>query len=343
MHVCVSPRPAATVYTRQLYEAIEAAGVHVEPMTVRRLITGADDVVHLHWPEWQLYARPYVRMVWRASLNLTALGIARARGARVVWTVHNVTPHEPTPQRFSRLYWWILTRLVDGVISPSRAGLDAVRIRFAQLAHRPSVVIPLGHMRGRHSDHGSRSCARAHLGIPTNARVVVCFGLIRPYKGVPTLVRRFRELDDRSAVLVVAGRPLSPGLRAEIEVASDGDDRIRLHLDYVPDHEVQHYLRAADLVVLPYTETSNSAAALLALSFDRPILAPAAGAFPELADHVGPRWVRLYNGVLTAATLASSLDAVAHEPPAEPHPDLAPYDWDTIGRETVEFFHSLIV
>ena len=46
-------------------------------------------------------------------------------------------------------------------------------------------------------------------------------------------------------------------------------------------------MNAADVVALPYAETFNSGAALLALSFNRPIVAPASGSFPKTAGSRG--------------------------------------------------------
>ena len=43
---------------------------------------------------------------------------------------------------------------------------------------------------------------------------------------------------------------------------------------FVPDGEVQHYLLAADAVVLPFKEILTSGSAMLALSFGRPVVAP---------------------------------------------------------------------
>ena len=130
--------------------------------------------------------------------------------------------------------------------------------------------------------------ARARLGIADDAVVATFFGHVRPYKGVAALVHTFRSSATPVRVLLVCGRPLDDEVRQDVEDAARGDERVRLRLAFIADDEVQHLLRAADLVVLPYAESSNSLVALLALSFDRPILAPAIGAFPELARTVGP-------------------------------------------------------
>ena len=104
-------------------------------------------------------------------------------------------------------------------------------------------------------------------------------------------------------------------------------------LEHVPDVDVQRYLRAADLVVLPFRDITNSASALLALSFDRPVLVPALGAMGELQAIVGTEWVRTYEGELTAEVLAEALEWAAHRSDGS-----APLDalgWAEIARRTL--------
>src|SRR5262249_23292444 len=59
-------------------------------------------------------------------------------------------------------------------------------------------------------------------------------------------------------------------------------ERVRLHLRHVRDAEVQVFLNAADLVVLPYRAVLTSGAAMLALSFGRGIVAPRVGCLADL-------------------------------------------------------------
>lgn len=342
IRVGTAPVPASTAYTALLYTAVENAGATVDDITVRKLFRRRYDVVHVHWPEWYLYRRPFVRMVARSMLMLAGLAWARRRGARLVWTAHNLLPHEHTPPRYSRWFFWAFTGLVDAVISPTESGLAPLGRRFPRLAGKPATVVPLGHLRGKYPDHGSRALAKEQLAIPGDAQVATFFGHIRPYKDVPGLVRTFRALDDATPVLLVGGRPLDEQTRAAVVEAAGDDHRVRLHLGFVDDEDVQHYLRAADIVVLPYGESSNSFVALLALSYDRPILAPAIGGFPELARAVGPAWVRLYDGDLTVGELADAIAAAEERRAHAARPDLDAFSWDVIAASTLAVYRDAV-
>jgi glycosyltransferase involved in cell wall biosynthesis len=74
-------------------------------------------------------------------------------------------------------------------------------------------------------------------------------------------------------------RQQGPFARSEL---AGGDPRVRIDPRFVPANEVQVYLNAADIAVLPYRQITTSGAALLAFSFGLPVIAPAIGAFPNL-------------------------------------------------------------
>ena len=230
----------------------------------------------------------------------------------------------------------MLTRRVDGYISLSESALAAAIDRFPTLRSKPGAVVPIGHYRGIYPNDMTVAEARAHLGIPDSCRVIAFVGQIRPYKGVAGLIQRFREVPDRDIRLVVAGRPNSAELDRSLRSAAGDDDRIILRLGFVPNDEIQLYMRSADLVALPFLEILNSASAMLALSFDRPVLVPARGSMAEVQRVVGDDWVRVYDGSLTSAELAQSLAwATRHRSAAAP---LEAFDWDTIGRLTAHAY-----
>jgi beta-1,4-mannosyltransferase len=227
---------------------------------------------------------------------------------------------------------------VDAVIHPSVAGQRAVESRYPELVQRPHAVVPLGHFRGTYPDTVSREDARAALGIPEGARVLAFVGLVRPYKNVPHLVRTVRALRGESGevILLVAGMPHSSALAAEVREAAGGDPRVRLALRHVPDEDVQRYLRAADLVVLPFKDITNSASALLALSFDRPVLVPARGAMGELQTLVGTEWVCTYDGDLTPQVLGGAVEWALQRPDGAP--SLESLGWESIARQTLAIY-----
>jgi beta-1,4-mannosyltransferase len=330
---------AKNPYTWLLYSHLVSLGVRVEEFTVARALRGGYDVFHVHWPDKALTAAPWLGMAAGAVAALLSLEAAHLHGARVVWTAHNAHPHESRHPRLERWFWAAFVRRVDAVIHPSAAGEQAVHARYPVLAARPHALVPLGHFRGSYPDTISREDARISLGIPQGSRVVAFLGLVRPYKNVPHLVRTVRALPSNAGdvVLLVGGAPLTSALADEVRAAAGGDPHVRLALEHVPDEDVQRYLRAADLVVLPFKAITNSASALLALSFDRPILVPSRGAMGELQALAGADWVRTYEGELTPDVLADALDWADQRPPGG-SPCLDALEWPLIARQTLSLY-----
>jgi glycosyltransferase involved in cell wall biosynthesis len=333
---------AKNPYTWLLYTHLAALGVRVRDFTPARALGGGYDILHVHWPEKALNARSLPARLAGAVAALAMLDAAHLHRARVIWTAHNAQPHESRHRRLEEWYWAAVVRRVDGVIHPSAAGRLAAESRFPPLAERPQAVVPMGLYIGAYPDSISREAARATFGIPDGARVIAFLGLVRPYKDVPGLIRAVRALaaEAGSVVLLVAGAPHTPEIAEEVRRAAGGDPRVHLALQHVPDDDIQRYLRAADLVVLPFRDITNSGSALLALTFDRPVLVPARGAMGELRELAGADWVRTYEGELTPEVLMGALDwAVTRTIP----PGAAPLDaleWPEIARQTLAAYRA---
>lgn len=211
---------------------------------------------------------------------------------------------------------------------------------FPELHARQSYVVPHGHYRGVYPNQTTKGEARKVLNLPPEAKVIAFVGQIRPYKNVPHLIKIFQDLPEPQALLLVAGRPNSPETEQVVRTAVRESSRVDLFLDTVPDEALQLYLNAADLVVLPYSSILNSGSALLALSFDKPVLLPEQGTFQELQATVGTDWVRTFTGELTSDKLAEALNWALFTPRAEIAP-LEPLDWEQVAQKTLEAFEII--
>lgn len=332
----------ANPYTWLLYSHVQTAGgVEVEEYRGRRLLRSRFDVLHVHWPEGHLNQPSFADAVRRSISRLGLMAWARRRGTKIIWTVHNLHAHERLHPRLERWFWRRFLRSLDGYISLTRAGAAEALARFPELGRLPGFVVPAGHYRDAYGGAMDRHVARRALGIALDARVFAFAGLIRPYKNVPELVDAFARLVDRDAILVVAGEPKTSALAAQLEAAAKRDPRVRLHLRWIPDDEITTYLAAADLVVLPYREILNSGSAVLALSFDRPVLVPARGSLSELQEQVGTEWVRTYSGALSSSELSRAMTWAVESARLE-SPDLSELEWPRIAAATLSAYRTVI-
>jgi beta-1,4-mannosyltransferase len=300
-------------YPRLLQEALAARGVETvagaaRPTWVLRCGRGVD-VAHLHWIELYVNTRGGLAQrfpplsgpiyVLRAARLLAALALLRLTGAGLVWTVHNVRPHEQRFPRLDRLVTRAVAALSSGLVVHSDFARRRLQREYPWL-RRPVWVAPHGNYVGSYPEAGrDRSELRAGLGIPDDAFVFLIFGQLRPYKRVDEAIRAFRALPGDAAHLLVAGAPFDEGVRERIQTAAGGDPQVHLRLGFVDDADVAALHVAADAAVIAYPEVFSSGALLLALSLGLPVVAPLESAAPEIASR--PALEGFEPGGLTAA------------------------------------------
>jgi glycosyltransferase involved in cell wall biosynthesis len=340
---------AANAYQRELSAALERLGVTVrgDPTRRRRLLPvteailrqGRPDLLHLHWTEPYIAAGRHVSG-WKARRMLTELRVAQAAGCRLVWTAHDLFRHDRPADPRERAFMRALASLADAVIvhcEAARAALAGELDLSAAAADRLAVV-PHGHYRGAYPDVLTRSEARDRLDLAAGDRVVAFVGWLRPYKGVAELLEAFSTLPHPEARLVVAGRALDEGYAAHLAGLAAADERIRLRPGFVPDEELQIYLRAADVVAAPFLEIFTSGSVLLAMSFGRAVIAPRRGCVSETLDEAGGL---LYDpddpgGLQGALQAAMSADLVAMG--AHNEVLVERYDWSTVAQATLHVY-----
>jgi beta-1,4-mannosyltransferase len=297
------------------------------------------EIWHVHWPDALLGIPSSAHATYKVSGMFAAMDFLRARGTKVVWTMHNFASHEARHPKLEAWFWRRFIPRVDGAISLSAAGLALALERFPRFRNIPTTVIPHGHYREQYP--ATNEDGRRRLGIPPNAKVIMFFGAVRSYKNVDVLVRAFRGVKNEGALLYILGNPNSHELAETIKTEAAKDSRVHLKFEFVDANNVSAYLGAADLIVLPYREVLNSGSALLALSCSRPVLVPDRGAMGELRSEFSDAWVRTYKGSLESSTLESALEWAS-----QPRPEVCPmpekYFWNHIGAETVRFYETVL-
>lgn len=307
-------RPTSTTnpYLIQLYAALPQQ-VQLRFFSMRSALLSRYDVLHLHWPEYLVRHRsPLGTLAKQACMALLLLRL-KLTATPVVRTLHNFAPHEDKGWRERQLLRWI-----------DRLTTRWIRINGTTPMREPATdTILHGHYRDWYA------AMRQPPRVPGR---LLHFGLLRPYKGVETLVETMAALPDPSLSLRIAGNPINPQIREVVERACAADPRISARLQYVEDEVLAQEVGEAELVVLPYRQMHNSGTLLLALSLARPVLAPWSESNAAIADEVGPGWVILYRGELDAAQLAAA-HAQARQLPADAAPDLSRRDWAAIGLQ----------
>jgi glycosyltransferase involved in cell wall biosynthesis len=294
---------------------------HVPDMLRYRAVARAADVVHFQWLALQAIDR------WLLPAGPTVL------------TAHDLLPREPRPGQA-----WAQRRLydaVDAVVVHSGYGRELL---VSELGVDPGKVRVIHHGAFRHLTVLEREVPLPAGLAAVEGPVVLFFGLLRPYKGLETLLEAWRGVS--GAELWIVGRPrmdLEP-LRAQ----ATSQSRVRFIPRFVSDAELPAFFRRADIVVLPYARTERldwSGVLATALAFGRPTVVSEIGGFGELASEGAVRLVPPGDpDALRAALVGLLADPQEREGLAWGALTAArgTYSWETAARETLALYRDLV-
>jgi glycosyltransferase involved in cell wall biosynthesis len=120
--------------------------------------------------------------------------------------------------------------------------------------------------------------------LPEN-KYLLSFGLVRKYKGLDLLIRALAssKLEHLPLKLIVAGEFYDDFNTYRKLVEELGVyDKVIMENTFIPNAEVVRYFCAADLVVQPYRDATQSGVTQVAYHFDKPMVVSNVGALPEM-------------------------------------------------------------
>jgi glycosyltransferase involved in cell wall biosynthesis len=309
--VFVSPDIAASSvlnpYLRRLYADLPTPPISLKASHVWKPVAAqhADQTLwHQHW--LQCSSLPTCA---KSFARLSAAGLYRARGGRILWTVHNLKPHVDRYAAANRTLTASMRKLADHFHVHSHAAGQEL-CRAWDVAPEQVVVVPHpAYDTAPIARADARAALRAEYGIDLTAeRTFLVFGLIARYKQIVEAIAAFDGLDPKRVQLVVAG-----ALRAN---ETDYGDAIRRALGrgpvslcdrFIPEAHVAWFFGAVDTILFNYRQILTSGAVQLARDFHKPIWIPD---LPALAGLTGPDVSRFRD----AADLRAQLEQVSYAP-----------------------------
>lgn len=266
---------------------------------------GRVDWIHIHWPGYVYSDGKGGASLLKASIYVAKLWLARILGYRIVWTLHNLYPHNRRRNWKEWLARALIVHSVNTIVLTFPAAREDVR-RFGRRGWFP--VIPIGNFRPVYPVIPDRLAARSALAIDPHAYVFLVFGGITPYKGAHAGIEAMRRIDSPTARLFVVGQCLEIGYRQHLETLAAEDPRVRLELgrNDIPDELVALWMSATDCVVAPYESVYTSGVLYLAATFEKPIVTPNIGMFATLSRE---DFVRKYDW-LTPQGIAETMNQV---------------------------------
>lgn len=331
-------------YCDQLYSTVAALGVEaVEGVWSEQWIlrhVRRRDLVHIHWPSF-LYFRsgaPFATFYHLLRFFLLA-GTIRLLGARIVWTAHNLYPHDggrnEWTHRTARRY---ITRVAQRIFAH---GPTAAKIVGAEFGVDPEKItlVPHGHWRELYAHAPNRGEARRHAGLPDDAPIYGFVGSCRPYKNLESIIEAFARVD-RNSHLLIAGEFSSQHYFETIRsmIAPEAVARVHIVDRFLGDDEIMSYVAGLDALVLSYKQVLTSGVAMLALSAGVPVVAPRIGGIPDMVCE--------RTGVLYDPTMPDGLAEAMREvlrrtySSSEIIAHAVSYDWNVSAAAIIELLES---
>ena len=200
---------------------------------------------------------------------------------KIICIADNIFPHE---KRFGdKAFTKYFLKPVDGFITMSEKVLQDLH-QFAK--GKPAQFIPHP-LYDNFGEKINKEEAREKLNIDTDDRVVLFFGFIRKYKGLDILLQAMKLLKQIPSVqnikLLIAGEFYEDAANYS-ELLNDVaiKDKLIIHTEFIPDSMVKYYLCAADCVVQPYRNATQSGVTPLAYHFEIPMIVTNVGGLPSL-------------------------------------------------------------
>jgi glycosyltransferase involved in cell wall biosynthesis len=117
--------------------------------------------------------------------------------------------------------------------------------------------------------------AKNQLGISPDQRVLLFFGIVRPYKGLETLILALELLHTRGIkpTLIIAGEFWQDKANL-LDLMEKGNvkDYVLIEDRYILNEEIPIYFCGADIFVAPYRKGTQSGVVKMALGFNLPIV-----------------------------------------------------------------------
>jgi glycosyltransferase involved in cell wall biosynthesis len=368
----VDPSAFTPPYDRSLAAALARAGADVELVTSRFLYGPVPpaDGYRVREPFYRLSARcgrdSRLRLPVKALEHPAEMVAAARRSGREADIVHWQWVTAPALDRFLVRPSGRPRALTLHYPLPAPSQHRALRRQRAFLADFDAVVSHTAHGAERLCGDVGLEPARVHViphgpldyltTLPEEAPlpaelaadgwdgpVVLFFGLLRPYKGVDTLIEAFAALDT-DAELWIAGMPRMP-IEPLRRLAERARGRVRFLPRFIADPEIPALLRRADVLALPYRQIEQSGVLYAGLAFGKAMVLGDVGGFAEVGREQGA--ARLVPPGDPPA-LAAALDQLLADPGERERLAAAaraavegPYSWDAIAARTLELYGAL--
>ena len=201
---------------------------------------------------------------------------------KIICIADNIIPHEHRPGDSTLTKYFL--KSCDAFITMSEKVLKDLHLFEKK---KPAIMVqhPLYDNFG---EAITKTEAREKIGLAIDEKIILFFGFIRPYKGLDILLKAMadKRIKEAGIKLMIAGEYYEDEKRySEIIKQLGIEDQLILRTDFIPDSAVRNFLCAADMVIQPYRNATQSGVTPLAYHFEKPMVVTNVGGLPSLVPH----------------------------------------------------------
>ena len=249
------------------------------PGFVFKRIFGEKSVFHHHWFECR-DVRTFLNTLWKIGI----LAIYKLFGGKIVWTVHNLRPHQQKWRRVNFFLRRIWSRLPHRIHVHCHSAINSVSElygipddRFFVISHPPypATLLPSVDARRRLTERYPA------VQLPPSASLFLMFGYIAKYKGILEVARIFKY-GNPDKILLIAGSLKRRNQAYFDDLKSLQGNNVIIIPKHIPDSDVPLFFNSAEAVIFNYHEILESGGVALARSYRKNLIIPNKGCPGEL-------------------------------------------------------------
>ncbi|MCT1391447.1 glycosyltransferase [Peribacillus frigoritolerans] len=338
--VWMSPKYSPTNKYNDLFSTcIENEGYVVDDFNKSDFFSlKSNDILHIHW--FHPYYQSRIRLIFliKSLIVIICLTYLRLKNVRVVWTFHNLYPHN---YKFKHLEKWVRRKILRScsVVTVAAESIKESLIKEFGIDEGKVHLVHHGHYKGKYPQQNIDY--RKKYNISNDKFIYLFVGAIKPYKGVDLLVEEFLKLEQENVHLIIAGKVYN-GMEGIIEDLR-GIQNITFDLRFIPDEEIVDLIESSDIVVLPYKNITTSGTAILACSLHKPIICPET---PFMMEYFNEHIAYLYNNQSSTGFLMTMKKAFRDK---DNYINNTSYfveftnklEWDLIGKKMKSLYNNI--
>lgn len=272
------------------------------------------------------------------ALGTIAMKLGR-KNIKVIAIIDNIIPHEKRPG--DRILSKYFTKYCHGFITMSQSVYNDLN-QFTDNSNKILLPHPIYNIFG---ERIAKSDARKKIGIDFNDKVILFFGFIRAYKGLHLLLDAMSDsrIRDMRIKLLLAGEfyeDKTPYL--EKINSKELSQSVILHTDFIDKKNVRDYFCAADLVVQPYLNATQSGITQIAYYFGKPMLVTNVGGLAEIVSDKRVGYVTEKSAVAIADAICDFyINKRELEFSLNVDLDKAKFTWENFNKGLLKLYESI--